>query len=144
MSSYFNAPMLNKVMIVGNVVNDPRVNLTNGNKIKVANFRIACGRKFRTKSGVLREEVCYVSITAWMKLAEICERNLQRGDKVFIEGSLQSKQLNDSKMTVVEILAERVQILTPKKIITRDNNIEKDEEILEDEPFKGNIEENEQ
>jgi single-strand DNA-binding protein len=122
MPSYFNAPMLNKVFIVGNVVNDPRISLTTGNRIKVANFRIACGRKFRTKSGVLKEEVCFVSITAWLKLAEICERNLKRGDKVYIEGTLQSKQLNDNKTTIVEILAERVQILTPKKIYTRPIN----------------------
>jgi single-strand DNA-binding protein len=130
MSSY-NIPMLNKVFIIGTVVNVPRVSLTNGNKIKVANFRIACGRKFRTKSGILKEEVCYVSVTSWLKLAEICEKNLVQGDKVYIEGALQSKQLSDSKMTVVEILADRIQILTPKRIITG-SEIPKNEEVTKE------------
>jgi single-strand DNA-binding protein len=128
----FNAPMLNKVLIVGNVVNNPRVSLTNNSKIKVANFRIACGRKFRTKSGVLKEEVCYVSVTSWLKLAEICEKNLVRGDKVYVEGSLQSKLLSDSKMSVVEILADRIQILTPKKIISDFSEQEEATEKIEE------------
>jgi single-strand DNA-binding protein len=117
MSSY-NVPMLNKVFIIGTVVNNPRISLTNHNNNKVANFRIACVRKFRTKNGILKEEVCYISVTCWLRLAEICEKNLVQGDKVYIEGSLQSKQLHDSKMSVVEILADRIQILTLKKIVT--------------------------
>ena len=135
MPFYFNAPTINKTIITGNVVNDPRVSVTHGNKIKVVNFRIASSRKFRTKTGSLKEEVCYVSVTAWLRLAEICENNLKRGDKVYIEGSLQSKLLNDSKMTIVEILAERIQILTPKKIITgfEPVNEEKVEEIKDEE-----------
>lgn len=122
---FYNSPMLNRVFIVGSVVNDPRISVTNGNKIKVANFRIACSRKFRTKNGLLKEETCYVNVTAWLRLAEICEMNLVRGDKVYIEGSLQSKHVNDNKLTIVEILAERIQILTPKKIVSPgffDNN----------------------
>lgn len=125
MSSNFNVPMLNKVMIVANVANDPKISLTNGNKIKVANFRIVCVRKFRLKSGNLKEETSYVNVTAWMKLAEICENNLQRGDKVYIEGSIQSKQISNSQYSVVGILAERIQILSQKKIIVdRDQDIE--------------------
>jgi hypothetical protein len=34
--------------------------VTNESHTKVANFRIACGRKFRTKNGILKEEVCFV------------------------------------------------------------------------------------
>jgi single-strand DNA-binding protein len=135
MTSYFNAPMINKVIIVGIVVSTPRICSTNVNKIKVTNFRIACSKKFRTKNGVLKEEVCYISVTAWLKLAEICEKNLVQGDKVYVEGSLQSKQLSDSKMTVVEILADRIQILTPKKIfscIDKNEDLEK-EEVVESE-----------
>ena len=99
--------------------------MTNGNKIKVANFRIVCVRKFRLKSGNLKEETSYVNVTAWMKLAEICENNLQRGDKVYIEGSIQSKQISNSQYSVVGILAERIQILSQKKIIVdRDQDIE--------------------
>jgi len=99
------------------LVCEPKVSLTNENKIKVVNFRIACSRKFRSKNGSLKEETCFVSITAWTKLAEMCENNLKNKDIVYVEGSLQSKNLNDSKITSVEILADKIQILTPKNII---------------------------
>jgi single-strand DNA-binding protein len=130
--SHYNTPTLNKVMIVGNVVSDPRISATNEAKVKVANFRIACNRKFRTKSGVLKEEVCFVSVTAWLKLAEICEQNLRKGDRVYVEGSLQSKTLSDGKTSVVEILAERIQILTPKKIVQLDSQGQEHIENLDD------------
>lgn len=129
MSSYFSAPIINNVMIAGNVVCEPRISITHGNKIKVANFRIASSRKFRHKSGELHEESCYVSVTAWLQLAELCERNLEKGDKVYIEGSLQNRQISDSKMSVVEILADRIQILTPKKIIVEETEIKNVEVI---------------
>lgn len=121
MPSYYSAPMLNKVLIVGNVVSEPRISLTTENKMKVANFRVACSRKFRTKTSGLKEEFCYISIVAWMPIAAICEKNLKKGDKVFIEGSLQNREFAETKMSVVEILAERIQILTPKKIFVEDN-----------------------
>lgn len=123
----YSAPMLNKVLIVGNVVCDPRVSLTNGNKVKVANFRIACVRKFRTKSEGSKEETCYVSVAAWLRLADLCENNLKTGDKVLIEGSLQSREINESKNSVVEILAERIQILTPKKIVVNKDESDSEE-----------------
>lgn len=137
MSSYYSAPMLNKVLIVGNVVSEPRVSLTTANKMKVANFRIACSRKFRTKTAGLREEYCYVSIVAWMRVAVVCEKNLKKGDKVFVEGSLQSREFSDTKMSVVEILADRIQILTPKKIIV---DSEEQNEEQNDERNKSDIE----
>jgi single-strand DNA-binding protein len=132
MSNYFSAPIINKIMIAGNVVCEPRISVTHGNKIKVANFRIACSRKFRTRSGLSKEEDCYVSVTAWLELAELCDKNLEKGDKVYIEGSLQNRQLSDSKMSVVEILAERIQILTPKKIISINEEHFENVEIKED------------
>jgi len=113
--SNFNAPIINKVMIVGSLVCDPKINPTLRNKLKVANLRIASGRKIKT-SGRLKDDYCYVNVTAWLKLADICE-NLKQGDKIYVEGSLQSRQINDSKMSFVEIVADRIQILTPKKII---------------------------
>jgi single-strand DNA-binding protein len=117
----YNVPILNKVMIVGNVVSDPRISLTTVNKIKVANFRIVSCKKLRTKIANTKEEPCYVSVVAWLRIAEMCENNLKRGDKVFIEGSLQSRELSDTKMSVVEILADHIQILTPKKIVVENS-----------------------
>lgn len=135
--SNFNVPSINKIMITATVINDPRVNLTTESKNKVVNFRIGSNRKFRTKSGNLKEETCYISVTAWLRLAEICENNLKKGDKIYIEGTLQSKQLSDSKISVVEILADRIQILTPKRIISSVQD--KTDCVKEDEVHKEEI-----
>lgn len=130
--SKFNVPMINELRITGTVVNNPRVDKTKGNNSKVVNFRIANTRKFRTRDGSLKSETTYASVTAWTKLAEICEINLEKGDKVYIKGSLQSKQLADNKMSVLEILAEKIQILTPKKIFVDYKDIDEVEEIFDD------------
>jgi len=117
----YNTPNLNRVMIVGTVANDPKTSLTNESKTKVCNFKIVSTRKFRVKNHV-KEEPCFINVVAWIKLAELCENNLVKGDKVFVEGMLQSKLKQipnspDSKVNLIEILAERIQILTSKKII---------------------------
>lgn len=131
----YSAPMINKVMIVGNVVCAPQVNFTKGNKIKVANFRIACGRKFRTKEE-LKEEYCYISVTAWLNLATLCEQNLVKGDKVYIEGSLQNRQIKDSELSIVEIRADKIQILTSKKVFIREEGFELEENKDDRSDFK--------
>jgi len=141
--AYFNVPMINKVIITGVVLNDPKISLTIENKLKVANFKIVNERKFRLKSGQLKDDNCFVSITAWFRLADICERNLKKGDKVYIEGSLQSKQLIDKqnpekKITFIEIVADRIQILTPKRIYSGKNT-----EGVEQEQNEAMVEENE-
>jgi single-strand DNA-binding protein len=133
--SNYSAPMVNKVMIVGTVVCAPQINLTKGNKVKVANFRIACGRKFRTKEE-LKEEYCYVSVTAWLNLAILCEQNLVKGDKVYIEGSLQNRQIKDSEISIVEIRADKIQILTPKKVFIHEESFELEEDKNDRSSFK--------
>jgi single-strand DNA-binding protein len=116
----FNTPNINKVMMVGNVVSNPHVSVTNETQAKVCNFRIVSNRKYRTKANVLKDEACFINVTAWLRLAEICERNLEKGDRVYVEGLLQSKTLADGRTSVIEILAEKVQILTSKRIMTEE------------------------
>ena len=64
-------PNLNRVMIVGNLTKDPELRSTSTG-IPVSNFRIASNRKFRDNSGELKEDVCYIGVVAWQKLAELC------------------------------------------------------------------------
>ena len=129
----YRLPAFNKVFIVGNLTKDPDLNLTTKN-IPVANFRIASSRKFKAANGDRKEEVCYVNVTAWLKLAEACKDKLRKGDSVFVEGRLQSKNWTDSKgeaKNSIEILAERVQFLSQEieEEIIDDNNDMPAEEI---------------
>jgi single-strand DNA-binding protein len=64
-------PNLNKVLIVGNLVKDPELRYTTTGA-PVVNFKIASNKKFRDGLGMQKEEVCYIGVVAWQKLAESC------------------------------------------------------------------------
>lgn len=106
-------PTLNRVLMVGNLTADPELKHTQRG-IPVINFRIAASRRFRDSSGEWKEDVCYVGVVAWQKLAENCSDFLRKGSTVFLEGELQSHSWETDegvRRSVVEIHAQRVQFL---------------------------------
>ena len=106
-------PEINVVMIAGNLTKDPVIRRTN-NGIPVANFCIATNRKFRDASDRWVEDVCYVGVVAWSKLAENCIEKLKKGSAVLVDGELQSRVLQSEggfSKTIVEIKAHRIQFL---------------------------------
>ncbi|MEE4311676.1 MAG: single-stranded DNA-binding protein [candidate division KSB1 bacterium] len=109
-------PDVNNIIIAGNLTCDPSFRKTT-NGTPVANFFIASNRKFKDNSGQWRENVCYVGVVAWYKLAESCFENLKRGSAIIVDGELQSRNWrNDdgSSHNVVEIKARRIQFLDRK------------------------------
>lgn len=103
----------NKVFLIGNLTRDPELRYT-PQGTAVVNLRLATNRRFKDKSGELKTDVCYVTVVAWDKQAEICNQYLRKGKPVFIEGRLQSRSWEDSsgqKRNVLEVRAERVQFL---------------------------------
>lgn len=114
--SNLKMPDINNVLIAGNLTCDPSFRKTT-NGTPVANFFVASNRKFKDNNGQWRENVCYVGIVAWYKLAESCYENLKKGSAVIIDGELQSRSWrNDDGTTrnVVEIKARRIQFLNRK------------------------------
>jgi len=106
-------PDVNSVMIVGNLTTSPSFRKTT-NGTPVANFYIASNRRFKDNIGQWRENVCYVGVVAWYKLAESCAENLQKGSAVLVDGELQSriwKNEDGTTKNVVEIKARRIQFL---------------------------------
>jgi single-strand DNA-binding protein len=111
-------PELNCVIIAGNLTKDPVFRQTT-NGTPVVNFSIASNRKYRDASNQWQEEVCYVGIVAWNKLAESCTNRLRKGNAVLIDGELQSHSFktDDGFMrSVVEIKARRIQFLNKKGV----------------------------
>lgn len=109
----FKMPDINSVMIAGNLTTAPSFRRTT-NGTPVANFYIASNRRFKDNTGQWRENVCYVGVVAWYKLAESCAENLQKGSAVLVDGELQSriwKNEDGSSKNVVEIKARRIQFL---------------------------------
>jgi single-strand DNA-binding protein len=109
-------PELNNVVIAGNLTKDPVFRQTT-NGTPVVNFSIASNRKYRDSSNQWLEDVCYVGIVAWNRLAESCRTRLKKGDAVLVDGELQSRtwKTNDGfNRSVVEIKARRIQFLNKK------------------------------
>jgi single-strand DNA-binding protein len=109
-------PELNSVVIAGNLTRDPICRQTT-NGTPVVNFSIASNRKYRDANNQWQEEVCYVGIVAWNKLAESCSSRLKKGSAVLIDGELQShlfKNEDGVSRNVVEIKARRIQFLNKR------------------------------
>jgi len=115
-------PDINNVIIVGNLIKDPIIRQTT-NGTPVANFTIASNRKFKDNFGQWKEDVCFVGIVAWYKLAESCAENLRKGSAVLVEGELQSRQWrtdDGNYRNVVEIKARRIQFLNKREMVLSD------------------------
>ena len=110
-------PEVNHVLIAGNLTKDPIIRKTS-NGISVINFCLASNHKYRDASNQWAEDVCYVGVVAWSKLADSCMAKLRKGSAVLIDGALQSRtwHAEDGGMrNVVEIKAHRIQFLNKQE-----------------------------
>ena len=108
---------LNKVMLIGNVGKDPDLKYTSSG-IPVTTFRLATTEKWKNRDGETKEHTEWHTIVAWRGLAEIMQRMVKRGSKVYIEGKLQSRTFEDKngfKKNVYEILADNMLMLEPPR-----------------------------
>ena len=85
---------LNKVLLIGNVGNEPEIRTTAGGK-KVAKLSLATSRTYNDRSGQKQEKTEWHRLTAWDRTAEIIEQYVHKGDRLYIEGSLEYSQTED-------------------------------------------------
>ena len=107
---------LNKVMIIGRLGRDPDMRYTPGGR-PVTTFSVATSRSWTTSDGQRRSETEWFNIVAWGGLAEICHQYLGKGQRVYIEGRLQTRRWEDSngvRKSATEIVANEMIILSPK------------------------------
>lgn len=109
--------MLNKMMIIGHVGSTPEIKDVNGTK--VANIQVGVTeRGYTTKDGKkVEDRTDWFYVQAWRGLADIVEKYVNKGDKIYIEGRMRSRQYekDGAKRTVWELVAENIEMLTPKK-----------------------------
>lgn len=82
---------LNKAMIIGNLGADPEIRST-GSGTRVATLSVATSRSWTDRSGQTQEKTEWHRVVAWDRLAEICERYLSKGDRVYVEGRIEYRQ----------------------------------------------------
>jgi single-strand DNA-binding protein len=123
-------PEINYVVVAGNLTKDPIFRQTTNNT-PVVNFSIASNRKYKDSSNQWQEDVCYVGIVAWNKLAESCRDRLKKGSAVLVDGELQSRNWKSEEghnRSIVEIKARRIQFLN-KRTRNSNNGVDENDDV---------------
>jgi len=104
----------NKVILLGNLTRDPEVRYTPKGSA-VCDLGLAVNRSYTLDSGEKREEVTFVDVVLWSRLAEIAGEYLKKGRPVFIEGRLQLDTWDDKqsgqKRSKLRVIGETMQLL---------------------------------
>ena len=91
---------LNKVMLIGNLGSDPEVRSTTGGN-RVATFSLATSRQWNSPNGEKQEKTewhrCVVWNTKGSGLADVVEKYVKKGDKLFVEGRIEYRQWQDKE-----------------------------------------------
>lgn len=105
---------VNKVILLGNLGKDPDI-MTFENGVKRATFSLATTESYKDKEGKWVDQTEWHNIVLWRWLAE---KNLIKGDTVYIEGKLKTRTWDDkegSKHYITEIYGDKVIKLTKKE-----------------------------
>lgn len=109
---------MNKVMLIGNVGKDPQVKYLDTG-VCVAQLNLATTeRGYTLQNGVqVPDHTDWHTCIFWRRQAEIVEKYVHKGDKLYVEGKLQGRDWVDKQGVtrhVVEIMVDNLELLTPK------------------------------
>tara|TARA_B110001454_G_scaffold151541_1_gene140932 strand:+ start:6833 stop:7270 length:438 start_codon:yes stop_codon:yes gene_type:complete len=140
---------INKVILVGNLGQDPEVKFTAGGAA-VTTLSIATSESWKDKeSGTEQEKTEWHRVVLWRRLAEIAGEYLKKGSKVYIEGQLQTRKWEQEGQTryTTEVIARDMQFLDsrgnmdnsnspPDISSTSEDSVDSEQEIKDDDiPF---------
>ena len=100
---------MNKVILIGNLTDDPEVRYTTDDRSAVAKFSVAINDGYGEK-----QKTSYPRIVCFGKTAENCEKYLSKGRKVAIEGRIQTGSYvnkKGDKVYTTDVIADRVEFL---------------------------------
>jgi single-strand DNA-binding protein len=132
---------MNKIILIGHLGRDPELQVTQDGT-PVTKFSLAVNRYTRTGTGERKEETDWFNVTAWRSLAELCEKYLHKGSKVYIEGRLSQRKYVDRdgiQRTSIDVSMTDMEMLTPKSATTgtgsyAGNSSDSDDPFLPDFP----------
>lgn len=107
---------VNKVILVGRLGADPELRYTQSN-VAVANFNLGTQRNWKAENGQMQSHTEWHRLVAYRRLAEVCSEYLGKGDKIYIEGHLQTrswKDQNNQTRYTTEIVIDDMQMLITK------------------------------
>ncbi len=108
---------LNKVMLIGNLTRDPEIRYT-PKGTAVAEFGLAINRTWTNEGGQKQEEVTFIDITLWSRIAELAQKHLTKGSSVYIEGRLHLESWDDKttgqKRSKLKVVGESLQFISSR------------------------------
>lgn len=109
---------MNKVMLIGNVGTEPEVRYVDQG-VAVARVRLATTeRGYTLQNGTkVPDRTDWHNVILWRKLAEVVERYVHKGDKLYVEGRIRYTAYDNrqgQKQYATEIWAENMEMLTPR------------------------------
>ena len=111
---------INRATLLGRVGKDPEIRQTAGGRT-VATFAVATGKEFTLQSGEKKKETQWHNCVAWGKLAELSEKYIKKGARLFVEGEIKQRSWekeDKSKAYITEVVLSQIILLDAKKQIT--------------------------
>jgi len=108
---------INKFIGIGNVTREPESRFLPDNS-PVVNLSIACNEKYKDKSGESKELTEYINIVFFGKLAEIVEKYVEKGNKIYVEGKIKTDKYTDKngvEKYSTKVVASQMELLGGKK-----------------------------
>lgn len=108
--------MVNKVILVGNLGKDPEIKQFENNA--VARFSLATNETYTDRNGVRQTNTEWHNLAVWGKLAEIAQKYLHKGSKIYAEGRIATRKYTDAnnvERSITEIVVENFKMLDSKE-----------------------------
>ena len=102
---------INKVILLGNVGQQPEVRSLQGGQ-RVASFRLATSERYKSKDGEMNELTEWHSCTAWGQQAELIEKYIGKGSRIYLEGKLRTRSYQDKSgaaRCATEVIVDRIE-----------------------------------
>lgn len=108
---------VNKAILVGRLGRDPETRYTSSGQA-VCNFTMATDSSYKDRAGERQKRTEWHRIVLWGKLAEIAQQYLKKGQLVYIEGRIQTREWEDKrdgqKRTTTEIVGNEMRMLSSR------------------------------
>jgi len=107
---------MNKVILMGRLTKEPELSYTPSKNTALCKFTLAVDRRF-TPQG-MEKQTDFIPIVTWSKLAEFCSKYFNKGQKVVIVGSIQTRSWEDNegkKRFATDVVADEAYFAESKK-----------------------------
>lgn len=116
---------MNKAMLIGRLVKDPELKMTETSKREVCQFTIAVNRPYTNEDG--ERQADFINCVVWDKLAENLAKYQKKGNQIAVEGRIQTRNYEDKdgkRVYVTEIISTNITFLDSKGTGDSVNNLE--------------------